>query len=82
MENKEEEFVKEASSKSLKAKDASLWGQILAALFITGFGSFYIIKNIMTLNPLTIIWFGLAIGACFSPVYFNLIIEKLTNKDR
>lgn len=74
------EEVKE-EKKEIKAKDVSLWGQIIAVLWIMGFGAFYIIKNINTINPMIIIWFGVAIVACFSPVYLNLLMEKICNKD-
>ena len=76
-----EEENKEPEKKSLKAKDVSLWGQIIGALWTMGFGALYIIKNINTLNPLIIIWFGVAIVADFSPVYLNLFMEKICNKD-
>lgn len=67
--------------KELKAKGVSLWGEIIGALWIAGFGAFYIIKNIATMNPMMIIWFGIAIVACFSPVYLNLLMEKICNKE-
>lgn len=67
--------------KELKAKPVSLWGQILGAVWIGGFGAFYIIKNIASMNPMMIVWFGIAIVACFSPVYLNLLMEKICKKD-
>lgn len=69
------------TKKELKAKDVSLWGQILAVVWIIGFGAFYIIKNISTMEPMIIVWFGIAIVACFSPVYLNLLMEKICNKE-
>ena len=66
--------------KELKAKGVSLWGEIFGAVWIAGFGAFYIIKNIATMNPVHIIWFGIAIVACFSPVYLNLLMEKVCHK--
>ena len=68
------------TEKELKAKPVSLWGEIFGAVWIAGFGAFYIIKNIATMNPVHIIWFGIAIVACFSPVYLNLLMEKVCHK--
>lgn len=69
------------TKKELKAKDVSLWGQILAVLWTIGFGAFYIITNIKTIDPMIIVYFGIAIVAEFSPVYLNLLMEKICHKD-
>lgn len=69
------------TKKELKAKDVSLWGQILAVLWTIGFGAFYIISNIKTIDPMIIVYFGLAIVGEFSPVYLNLLMEKICHKD-
>lgn len=63
--------------KKLRAKPVSLIGQIVAALWVGGYGSYYIIKNISTINVWDIIVLGLAIAACFSPVYFSLLLDKI-----
>lgn len=63
--------------KKLKAKPVSLIGQIVAAVWIGGWSSFFIIKNINELRITDIILSGLAIAACFTPVYFNLIMDKI-----
>lgn len=70
----------EEEKKSGKAKISSLIGQIVAALWIAGYGSFYIIKNIETMEVWSIIFLGLAIAACFTPIYFNLILDKFLNR--
>lgn len=63
--------------KKLKAKPVSLIGQIVAAVWIAGFSSFYIIRNVETINIWDIVISGFAIAACFTPVYFNLIMDKI-----
>lgn len=63
--------------KKLKAKPVSLIGQIVAAVWIGGWSSFFIIKNISEVKITDIILSGLAIAACFTPVYFNLIMDKI-----
>lgn len=63
--------------KELKAKPVSLIGQIVAAVWIAGFSSFYLIKNVETINIWDIVISGFAIAACFTPVYFNLIMDKI-----
>lgn len=66
--------------KGVKAKSASLWGQIIAAVWIAGWSTAQNIKDIIASNHIDIkeiIFSGLAIAACFTPVYFNLIMDKI-----
>ena len=81
MENeKKENETNEKETKGIKAKGASLWGQIAAAVWIGGWNAAQFIRAIMEgvpINPLTIILSGLAIAACFTPVYFNLLMDKV-----
>lgn len=63
--------------KTIKAKTASLWGQIVAALWVAGWSAFDFIKNFESIQITDIIFSGLAIAACFSPVYFNLLLDKI-----
>ena len=65
----------------LKAKPTSLWGQIAAAVWIAGFGAFYIIKNISQIDAWDIVLLGLGIAGAFAPVYANLIVEKYKRKN-
>lgn len=69
-----------AEEKKLKAKTSSLIGQIIAAIWIAGYGSFYIFKNIERIEVWSIIFLGLAIAACFTPVYFSLFLDKFLNR--
>lgn len=63
--------------KEIKAKSASLIGQIIAAAWIAGWAAFYIIKNAGSVKITDIIFSGMAIAACFSPVYFNMLLDKI-----
>lgn len=71
----EEETPKE--EKKLKAKPVSLIGQIVAAVWVAGWSAFDFIKNFASIQITDIIFSGLAIAACFSPVYFSLLLDKL-----
>lgn len=67
-------------TKEIKAKNASLWGQIIAAVWIGGWNAAQFIADILSgrhLNGNDILFSGLAIAACFTPVYFNLIMDKI-----
>ena len=66
--------------KTIKAKGASLWGQIAAAVWVGGWSAAQFIKDLHAGRPLdikTVIISGLAIAACFTPVYFNLLMDKI-----
>lgn len=70
----------EKKEKGVHAKSASLWGQIIAAVWIAGWSTAQNIKDIIASNHIDIkeiIFSGLAIAACFTPVYFNLIMDKI-----
>lgn len=73
-----EEITEE--KKGIKAKGASLWGQIVAAVWIGGWNAAQFARDIIGgqyINGNDIIFSGLAIAACFTPVYFNLIMDKI-----
>ena len=67
----------ETEKKELKAKPVSLIGQIIAAVWIAGWTAFYIFKNVSTVAIKDIILSGIAIVGCFSPVYFNMLLDKI-----
>ena len=70
----------QTENKGIKAKGASLWGQIAAAVWIGGWNTAQFIKDLAAgrpLDPFAIIISGLAIAACFIPVYFNLLMDKI-----
>lgn len=70
----------ENEKKGIKAKGASLWGQIVAAVWIGGWHAAQFAADIIKGQHISgneIIFSGLAIAACFTPVYFNLIMDKV-----
>ena len=76
----EENETKENEKKGIKAKGASLWGQIAAAVWIGGWNAAQFARDIVKAQHVSateIILSGLAIAACFTPVYFNLIMDKI-----
>ena len=81
MANEEKEnTTNENEKKGIKAKGASLCGQIAAAVWIGGWNAAQIIKDLTAgvhISGQDIIISGLAIAACFTPVYFNLIMDKI-----
>ena len=72
-----EENKEETEKKGFGAKTASLWGQIIAAVWIAGWSAFKFIKGINEIAITDFILSGLSIAACFTPVYFNLIMDKI-----
>ena len=81
MENEiKENVTNENEKKGIKAKGASLQGQIAAAVWIGGWNAAQFIKDLAAgvhISGQDIIISGLAIAACFTPVYFNLIMDKI-----
>lgn len=70
----------QTENKGIKAKGASLWGQIAAAVWIGGWNTAQFIKDLAAgthIDGRDIIVSGLAIAACFTPVYFNLVMDKI-----
>lgn len=75
-ETSEQTAISEQSKKkTYKAKTTSLIAQIIAALWV----AVWCAKKFMTSGGETndIILSGFAIAACFSPVYFNMILDKV-----
>ena len=76
----EENTTNENEKKGIKAKGASLWGQIAAAVWIGGWNAAQCARDIFKCQHVSatdIILSGLAIAACFTPIYFNLIMDKI-----
>lgn len=75
-----DENTQTEKNNGVKAKGASLWGQIAAAVWVGGWSAAQYIKDLSAGRPLdikTVIISGLAIAACFTPVYFNLLMDKI-----
>lgn len=70
-----EESQTQQTAKLKKAKTTSLIAQIVAALWVAVWCG----KKFITANGETsdIILSGFAIAACFCPVYFNMILDKV-----
>ncbi len=65
----------EKKNKTYKAKTTSLIAQIIAALWVALWSAKNFIVSGGEIND--IIFSGFAIAACFSPVYFNMILDKI-----
>lgn len=65
----------EKKNKTYKAKTTSLMAQIIAALWVALWSAKNFIVSGGEIND--IIFSGFAIAACFSPVYFNMILDKV-----
>lgn len=63
------------TEKKGKAKITSLIAQIVAALWVAFWSGKKFIDNGGSITD--IIFSGFAIAACFSPVYFNLVLDKI-----
>lgn len=64
-------------AKTGKAKITSLVAQAVAALWVAVWSG---MKFLKTGGETTdIIFSGFAIAACFSPVYFNMVLDKIKN---
>ena len=61
----------------MKAKTASLLAQVAAALWITVWASILFSKTIDKITIWDIIIAGLGIAACCSPIYFNIVMDKV-----
>jgi len=73
------EEVKTEEKKS-SAKSVSLIGQIVASIWIGGWCSAQFVKDLVNgthIKMTDFIFSGFAIAACYVPVYFNLIMDKI-----
>ena len=74
--------ISATKKKSGKAKITSLIAQALAAVWIGLWNSLQfasMLKNGSHIEVTDIIFSGLSIAACFSPVYFSMIMDKIKN---
>ena len=62
--------------KGVSAKNSSLGGQIFGAVWI-GAGTIAKGAGLLNLEVWEIIVSGLAIAACFTAIYFNLLMDKI-----
>ena len=69
-----------SEKKEKGAKEYSFWGQVFAAFWIGGWNAAQFIKAIISGNHIEstdIITSGIAIAACFSPVYVSILFDKI-----
>ena len=58
-------------------KSSSLWAQIIAAAWIAGWSAYKFVSNASGIDMGDVMLSGLAIAACFTPVYFSIIMDKV-----
>lgn len=64
--------------KTLKAKKTSLLGQIFAAVWLAGWCAYKFIKGgVLNISIEDVILSAIGIIACFSPVYFSIMLDKI-----
>lgn len=73
----------EADGKKKKgAKEYSLFAQVIAAVWIGGWSALKFVKiiasgNFASLDMMEIIFSAFSIAACFTPVYFSIVMDKI-----
>ena len=70
----------EKTETGIHAKPVSLNAQIIAAFWIAAWSAVGFVSKLVhgaEIPIWEIVVSGLAIAACFSPVYFNLILDKI-----
>ena len=60
----------------IKAKKTSLVGQIFASVWIVGWSTYKFIQG-DSIEIGDVVYSGLAIAGCFTPVYFSILLDKL-----
>ena len=63
-----------------QAKDVSLLSQIIGAVWIGGWNAFQFVHDILNGNHVDvqdIVYSGIAVVACFSPVYLSIVLDKI-----
>lgn len=69
--------VLETSKHELQAKPISLKSQLIAALWIAGWSAFKFILKPAAISVKDVLFSGLGIAACFSPVYLSIVMDKI-----
>lgn len=64
-------------NKTPGAKNSSLWAQIVSAIWIAVWSSYKFVSNASGIDISDVMLSGLAIAACFTPVYFSIIMDKI-----
>jgi hypothetical protein len=58
----------------MRAKGLSLSAQLIGAVWIAAWSAYRFLKGVPTVREIVVS--GLCIAAVFSPVYFNLVMDK------
>jgi hypothetical protein len=63
--------------KELQAKPVSLKSQLIAALWVAGWSAFKFVREPMNISIKDVLFSGIGIAACFSPVYLSIVLDKV-----
>lgn len=63
--------------KTISAKGSSLIAQIIASAWIVGWSAFKFISDPSGIDIQDVIFSGVGIAACFTPVYFSIVMDKV-----
>ena len=77
MQEETSDDVLETSKHELQAKPISLKSQLIAALWIAGWSAFKFIREPTEISVNDVLFSGLGIAACFSPVYLSIVMDKI-----
>lgn len=61
----------------ISGKSSSLLSQIIAALWIAGWSAYKFASSPDSIGVDEVMLSGVGIAACFMPVYFSIIMDKL-----
>lgn len=61
----------------VSAKGSSLIAQVIASVWIAGWSIFKFVSNPQNIDISDVMFSGLGIAACFLPVYFSIIMDKI-----
>ena len=67
----------EKSKRELQAKPVSLKSQLIAAIWIAVWSAFKFIREPLNISVNDVLFSGLGIAACFSPVYLSIVMDKI-----
>ena len=72
--------IKDKTNGIVSAKGSSLIAQIVASVWIGGWSTYKFLSETPAIED--IMFSGLGIAACFLPVYFNRIMDKISDLGR
>ena len=61
----------------ITGKNSSLTAQIIAAIWIAAWSAFKFVKSPDTIDIADVMLSGCGIAACFLPIYFSIIMDKI-----